>query len=131
MRRHLWDSSPRSSPGPTPVHRGRLLYGALGAPHDQHTAWLLAGFSNLEWGPSSLPYDLSVFGLPGCTAYTSADVAIPLSTVSGTAVWNIQIPHDPVVLGLSLFTQGFVPDTAANAFGAVVSNAVALFVGVQ
>lgn len=72
---------------------------------------LLVGFSNLTWGPLVLPFSLDSFGLKGCTAYTSADVAIPLlSNATGTAVWNISVPNDPGVLGLGMADLAMVGD---------------------
>lgn len=90
---------------------------------------LLLGVSDTAWGALPLPQLLDAYELPGCTAYTSADVSIPLGNLAGTAVWTINIPNEVSLVGLTLFAQGLVPDGAANAFGATLSNAAEIRLG--
>lgn len=86
-------------------------------------ALLGLGFSNTTSGPFSLPFDLSVFGMPTCFLITDPAVTLFLVGSGTTASSSIAIPMDPGMLGLNLFAQGFSIDPVANAAGLCVSNA--------
>ena len=87
------------------------------------------GFVNVGTG-TMLPLD--PFGLPGCTAMTKVDQFIgPFGTDAGGFADSgpIRVPTDPVAMGIELVGQWVVVDATANAFGAVLSNGVALRIG--
>jgi hypothetical protein len=88
------------------------------------------GFSNTQWNLVPLPAPLAAYGMPGCTLY-----ADPISTgfafaFTGSVDWNIAIPNNPSLAGLSLYFQSLIVDPAAgNPFGGVVTNAARAVVG--
>ncbi len=88
-----------------------------------NTAFVIFGFSNTDWAGIPLPADLTPFGLPGCTVYLSVDAAFPVANPSGTAQFDLPIPNDPSLVGLTFFNQALVLDPGVNFFGAVVTNA--------
>jgi hypothetical protein len=80
---------------------------------------VLLGTSNLTWGALPLPLDLGLIGLPGCSLYTSVELATGVPNNAGTATWSVPIPNDPSLRGLTFFDQVLV-----NAAGALsLSNA--------
>jgi hypothetical protein len=84
---------------------------------------LFAGASDTMWNSLPLPLDLTPAGMPGCSLWASADVALPLLNTGGAAVWTLGIPNDPLLLGQSLYGQAFVLDPRANQLGAVAGDA--------
>lgn len=86
---------------------------------------LLLGLSDSLWhGSVPLPRELAP-GMPGCFLRVSTEDFIPLA--GGT--WTVRIPHDPALLGASLFEQAVVFDSAANAWGMVMADAGRLVFG--
>jgi hypothetical protein len=88
------------------------------------------GFSNTSSALGPLPLDLVLFGMPGCTAYTSVDAAVLVGGSGGAAAWLLPIPNLPALAGLRFHQQALVPDPgASNAAGAVVSDGATAVVG--
>jgi hypothetical protein len=88
------------------------------------------GFAALVLGLSSLPpIDLGpLLGMPGCSAYQSADLIVTMTpAAAGTAQWS----WTPVAsaTGVSLFCQALCLDPPANSFGFTVSNGLAATIG--
>ena len=77
------------------------------------------GFQNTSLGTHSLPLDLTPFGAPGCTLYSSWDVTDAFLGWHGLRAQSI--PAAPALIGLSLYYQGLVP-SAANNLGVATSN---------
>ncbi|MGE3172549.1 MAG: hypothetical protein AB7O97_07960 [Planctomycetota bacterium] len=71
-------------------------------------------------GTPPLPFDLSGFGLPGCSLLVSADID---TVFLPTGIWTIPIPNQPLFAGLALHVQGFSEAPGANPIGFVVSDA--------
>jgi hypothetical protein len=89
-----------------------------------HAVAMAAGFSNTSWAGVSLPLALAFVGMPGCQAYTSAELFFPVGIAdpSGTATWNLgTVPDDPAFLGARFFTQAWIADSV-NPAGFVVSD---------
>ncbi len=91
----------------------------------------LIGFSKTSWESFSLPRDLAVHGMPGCTQYVSIDFSSILARVGGVATWEIPIPNDAGLVGLTFYTKALVFDFGVNPLGAVVSNAGEGVIGVR
>ena len=75
---------------------------------NQNAIWLV-GTRKDRWGPFPLPLDLTPLGVTGCTLYTSIALAIPCRT-DGSGGLNtsgspLTIPYDPMLRGLSLYSQ--------------------------
>ncbi len=83
----------------------------------------LIGFSKSTFGTRSLPLDLTFLGMPSCTLYTDIADAAPTTNFAGIVIWTIQLPNDPGLIGLKFYQQGWILDPAANALGAVTTNA--------
>lgn len=73
-----------------------------------------------------LPVDLTAIGMPGCELRTAIDA----SQVVAGASWSIPLPAGATsLLGAVFRVQALVLDAPANAFGAVMTNGVALRIG--
>jgi hypothetical protein len=91
---------------------------------------LFLGFSRtLSPTLGSLPVDLSLVGAPGCAARVDPETSYFLVGTGGVLQHALAIPNDPVFACLPFYTQAFVFDASANAFGGVVSDAAAGVVG--
>jgi hypothetical protein len=89
-----------------------------------HAVAMAAGFSNTSWAGVSLPLALAFVGMPGCQAYTSAELLFPVGIAdpTGTATWNLgTVPNDAAFLGARFFTQAWIADSV-NPAGFVVSD---------
>ncbi|MBL8756290.1 MAG: hypothetical protein JNK15_23545 [Planctomycetes bacterium] len=78
---------------------------------------LLVGFAQLP-----APFDLGVFGAPGCKAYHSLDMSLgflPYDTMA-----PIQIPNNPALVGSKVLFQGAHLHMLNNAMGVATSNAL-------
>lgn len=94
--------------------------------------FLVLGSSNTTWGALPLPMSLSSLGAPGCTAYVSGDVLLPVTNFNGTAYHSIAIPPNLLPSTVPLFfAQGVTFDPAANPLGIAVSNAAAASLGIR
>ena len=93
-------------------------------------ALLLTGLSRTTSGSGPLPLNATPFGMPGCTAWCSID-AVTFVVGAGTAAgYALAIPNTVGLVGMHFYHQALVPDPAAgNALGAVLSDAMAGFVG--
>ncbi len=80
-----------------------------------------------------LPLDLTVVGLPGCTLWTSAEdtFVLPAPNGTGSVVWAVAIPNDPLLLGTSSFFQGLCFELPGYPRWASMSNAVGVRIGNQ
>lgn len=92
-------------------------------------AIMTVGLSRQQWAFGSLPMLLDPFGMTGCRAYASAEVATAVAAVAGVANWSWAVPSDPAFVGQPFHLQAIVVDPAANAAGATVSNAATMVVG--
>ncbi len=88
-------------------------------------AVLWAGSSATRWGAATLPLDLAGIGMPGCALRVAMDVLLPLQRSGGTGRLVLQVPNDPSLAGIQVFTQAFASDPTANPKGIVASNGVA------
>lgn len=87
---------------------------------------LLVGANASSWGPIPLPMDLAMAGAPGCHLRTSVELLAPFVANGGLGTWSLAMPTDPSQIGLILHCQALLSDPTANAFGAVLSGAVAV-----
>ncbi len=81
------------------------------------------GFSDTAWTGGSLPMALDALGMPGCVLLASPDQLFFATANSGVAQLSLVVPNDANLVGLQFFMQAMASDAAANAFGAVLSNA--------
>lgn len=75
------------------------------------------------------PLSLAPYGMPGCTWRVAVDATTLIVGQAGVARFELPIPDAPGLVGLSFYNQAIVVDLAANAFGAVVSDAAVAVVG--
>lgn len=86
-------------------------------PGDSGSACVFAsGLSDTQWGGVSLPFDLSVLGLAGCSLRVAADLLEVHLPTNGSATSSIALPATPALAGMRLFHQAA---TLAPGFAAV------------
>jgi hypothetical protein len=91
-------------------------------------ALLVTGLSESTWSGLPLPLNLLPAGAPGCWALASLDASNLGVAAGGVATIPFPIPTSGV-LGIRIFQQAVVVDTARNSLGLVVSNAIEQFIG--
>ena len=81
---------------------------------------------------AGLPY-FGIVGLPGCTLWTSAEetFVLPAPNNTGSVLWAVAIPNDPLLLGTSSFFQGLCFELPGYPRWASMSNAVGVRIGNQ
>lgn len=82
-------------------------------------AFLFFGFSNTNYGPTPLPFNLAPVGAPGCNLYVSGDLLFGFPNVLGVGTWTFNVPNQP---GVTFFQQAFAFDPPANSLGLTVTN---------
>lgn len=91
-------------------------------------AVLTLGASVTNWGPLVLPIELpGTASAPSgaCTVYADVALTVPqFTSSSGSLNATIAFPAHPSLRGRDVYSQVIVPESAANAFGLVLSNAV-------
>ena len=87
------------------------------------------GFSDTTWAGVPLPIDLGALGATGCSLWIAPDAIGTLNTTATAALFPIQLPNDPAIVGGELFAQAFPLQPGANALDLLASNAVAAVVG--
>ncbi|MBL8754245.1 MAG: hypothetical protein JNK15_13165 [Planctomycetes bacterium] len=83
---------------------------------------MITGTSGSNSTLGSLPFDLSVVGMPGCFLRSSLDLTDALFTFGPTASWSLAIPNQGGLLGLNFWQQAFLFSPPTNAFGGVMST---------
>ncbi len=94
------------------------------------TAGIFWGASRTQWNGVPLPLDLSVVGMTGCSLRSSLDFMVAGPNLGGVFFAGIEIPNDPSLVGRELHSQTIALDPGVNAFGAVLSNALTLKIGI-
>lgn len=72
------------------------------------------GFSSVSWNGNPLPYDLSPFGITGCSLEVAADTLFGIGAAAGGATLSLAIPNDPSLMSFTYYMQAFAPDSAAS-----------------
>ena len=73
--------------------------------------------------------DLTFLGMPGCYAYTNADLgSFAFPVVAGQGLFNFGIPNNPALIGASLSTQS-VAFTLLTPFNLASSNGLEMVLG--
>jgi hypothetical protein len=100
------------------------------APAPWHTFFVF-GWSNTADGSTPLPFDLTAFGMPGCSLQVSRDAVTSSVPVFGVASTAVTVPNDPFLAGVVFYAQAFSLDLAANTMGFVTTNSLVATVGRQ
>jgi hypothetical protein len=108
---------PRDTPRIGKVHQVTLF------DLPQNIAFMVFGWNRVG------PISLAQYGMPGCLQHVSIDAAAFLAGANNQARFELPIPNMPGLVGLHFFNQAIVPDPAANALGAVVSDAAEGVIG--
>lgn len=87
------------------------------------------GLSSSVWGASTLPIDLSAWGMPGCQLGVAWDSSRFEPAVSGRAEHGITIPNAAALLGVVFFAQVLGADQAVVPAGVGTSTVVRSQVG--
>ncbi|MBK8974391.1 MAG: hypothetical protein IPM29_00545 [Planctomycetes bacterium] len=85
----------------------------------------LIGLSDRYLGGSwPLPLALGFAGMPGCVLFVDPLVSSPMyASAGGTVDWDVPMPSDPALYGVTFFQQALVADRNANQLGVVMTNA--------
>lgn len=95
-------------------------------------AFLAIGLSRTTWNALPLPFSLAGLGMPGCSLFTSVDLALATVPAAGSASWSIPICDCQGAIGLAFFLQALVLDPAAgNSAMAIVTNALEARIGAR
>ncbi|MCC6782405.1 MAG: hypothetical protein IT457_06150 [Planctomycetes bacterium] len=93
--------------------------------------FVLVGFSRTIWGTFSLPFDLTPYGMTGCSLLAEPAISFTLPNQGGFALWSVALPNDPRIAGSSLFVQGGTTSFGTNPLGIVLSNGCELAIGAR
>lgn len=116
----------------TPPVLGQVGQASLSRPTPFGLSYVAVGLSQYRFGPLTLPLPLDGYGLPGCFLHQDAALTAhgpTAPTSSNSASFSIALPNAPVLAGLSLYLQGWVPDFAANQGGLVASGGLRWVLG--
>jgi len=94
-----------------------------------NVAIMMTGFSNTNWLLGALPFDLGVYGAPGCKLRVSPDANLLLLGAGNQAAWPFNVPNSPGLIGVTMFNQAVVLNPGFNAAGAVGSDAAGMMIG--
>jgi hypothetical protein len=99
---------------------------------NNNIAFLAWGFSRTHAGPFPLPFPMDLYGLAGCwllqdCSGSSALAAQPNGANSAQHIFSI--PNSTQLVGLTIYTQAWASRPGANPAGIVVSNGVAMTIG--
>lgn len=83
-----------------------------------------SGNATLYIGAPSGPISLAPLGMPGCTGHTTPTLPVATTYNGTSASFAVPIPNDPALIGVVQAMQALIADPPANAFGAVVSDAL-------
>jgi hypothetical protein len=94
-------------------------------------AFVAIGLSTTSLGAFPLPLALAGFGVPGCALLHSAEVAAQPVTFTGpgAAVFALQLPNQPGLIGLCIYLQAWAFAPSANPGHTVVSNGLEWMIG--
>jgi len=109
------------------VPGGSIGFTAKGVPSNNGSVAFL-GFSRTNYGPLTLPFDLTPLGAPSNWLNVSVDLVVPLPLSASGSLYDgtttIPVPQDSTLPGLHVYMQGAFVDTKANKFGLVFSEGV-------
>ncbi|MBX3462102.1 MAG: hypothetical protein KF830_02950 [Planctomycetes bacterium] len=98
-------------------------------PPGQPFGVMAVGLSRTQWPLGSLPMLLTGLGMPGCRAYSSAELLVPIPASNGVATWSFDFATLPSLLGDVYHLQGIGIDPGWNPAWLTTSNAATLVVG--
>lgn len=85
--------------------------------------FFVIGASNTSAPPFTLPLDLVVLQMPGCTLYASLDLVVSVANQGGAGFLAFGVPNTTALLNQHLYVQGGVVDPSANLGGIAWSDA--------
>ena len=89
-----------------------------GSPSLNGSHLFVVGLSDRFLGPVTLPIDLTLWGAPGCSLYSSQELILgPLAPQNRRSTTRINVPSFPGLVGARSYFQGIVLDPAANTLG--------------
>lgn len=79
-----------------------------------HSTLIGFGWSNTQWLGAPLPIDLSGIGFVGCRLLISPDIVYAAFNWGGSVTWALDIPNQPVLIGVRFFNQGAAIDASGT-----------------
>ncbi len=93
-------------------------------------AVVIVGISKTQGFGTTLPWDLTPVGAPGCSLLISGEILVPVKVDAGGGFdLPFILPNDNTAIGLTVYSQFAVQDQSANLLGWAFSNALGLTVG--
>lgn len=121
-----------ADPGEAPWLGGTYALRLEGAAPSATVASLFVGLSSTNWGPLTLPFDLSVIGANGCLLRTSVELSLSFPVQNGSGVFNGSVCNCPAALGASFYMQAVVPDPGvARQIPVAMSDGVEAIIGAR
>lgn len=96
---------PQLSASTLPTLGGTYTLDLVNLPTTGGLAAFVTGLSNTVWNGLPLPLALASIGLPGCTDYVSVDATVLRGTTAGGAFFQLTIPNNPSLAGITFFNQ--------------------------
>ena len=90
---------------------------------------VMLGVSRTSYQSLALPFDLTPINMLGCRLYAAADLTVAGANIGGTGIASLAIPGSTTLLGQAVYTQAFVVDLQGNPFGATLTDAAQLLIG--
>lgn len=82
-----------------------------------------------SWQAQATPVSLAGLGMPGCDLHVFADAVFALAGNQSEVPIDVVIPRASQLRGVRFYNQMLVLDPSANAFGAVMSDAMEALIG--
>jgi len=120
----------RAATGSRPKVGTGFTYSLGNLPTTPGPVTVMIGASRTTYLSLPLPFDLTAINMPGCRLYAGADLTATGVNTGGTGLAVLAIPSSPALLGQAVYTQAFVVDPGANGFGATLTDAAQLLIGV-
>ncbi len=80
------------------------------------------GTSRTSIGTLPLPIPLTHWGMTDCWLHIRNEYAVTLANDAGRAVWNVELPNAPALVGHHLFVQGAVVAPGAVPLGVITTH---------
>lgn len=107
---------------------GSLGVGVVNAPPNS-MVFIAMGVSTVAWNGQTLPMSLDQYGMTGCSLFIAPEFVVTAFAPFGAGIIGFPVPHDPTLIGTSLYAQGASPAPGANPASLLTTEAVHFVVG--
>lgn len=115
--------------GGNPTVGGAHAHQVFSAPPST-LAWNVIGASNTNFSGLPLPFELTLFGAPGCRIYCSQDIVVQtFIDATGFGQFALTYPRDRSLAGATYYSQFLILDPPANQLDLILTNYLRLTIG--